>query len=145
MTPTFAVGVFFAVRYPRHAMGGLKTPIGKAAAAAAVGLSWAFSSPAQQVALPAPQFAPPNLTAKGVAALAMNCAICHGPDGRPAPGSSIAGLAGRGERELFTAMRQFKEGSRAGTLMYQVARGYSDDEIAALARYFSSVPAKAQR
>ena len=126
-------------------MGRIGERSGKGAAAAIVGLAWAISCPAQQVPLPAPRFAPPNLTPKGVEGLAMNCAICHGPDGRPASGSTIPALAGRRERDIVEAMHQFKEGSRAGTLMYQIAKGYSDEEIAALARHFAGLAVKAAR
>jgi sulfide dehydrogenase cytochrome subunit len=91
---------------------------------------------AQPVALPTPQFAPPNLAPKGVMALAESCAICHGPEGRPASGSRVAPLAGRRERDLVQAMREFKEGTRQATVMHQIAKGYSDAEIDALARWF---------
>ena len=117
----------------------------KAAAAASVLLAGSVPVAAQQFALPAPHFAPPNLAPKGVAGLAMNCAICHGPGGRPAAGSTIASLAGRPERDIVEAMREFKEGSRAGTIMYQIAKGYSDEEIVALARHFSGASAKGAR
>jgi cytochrome c553 len=91
----------------------------------------------QQVVLPAPDFATPNLGEKGVAGLAMNCAICHGPAGRPAPGSSVPALAARPAADIARAMREFKEGSRPGTVMHQIAKGYSDPEIDALARHFA--------
>ena len=92
---------------------------------------------AQQVAAPAPGFAPPNLTAAGVRALAGNCAPCHGTQGRAAPGASVPGLAGRGKDEIVASMAQFKSGQRPATLMHQIARGYSDEEIAAIGEYFS--------
>ena len=117
----------------------------KLAVTAALALSWALPAESQQVQFPAPQFAAPNLSAQGVAGLAMNCAICHGPAGRPAAGSGIPALAGRHERDIVDAMRQFKEGSRAATVMSQVAKGYSDEEIVAIARHFSSLPAKGAR
>jgi cytochrome c553 len=34
-------------------------------------------------------------------------------------------------------MAQFKEGKRPATLMHQIAKGYSEAEIAAMAEYFS--------
>jgi sulfide dehydrogenase cytochrome subunit len=34
-------------------------------------------------------------------------------------------------------MRAFKEGKREATLMHQIAKGYSDAEIAAIAAYFA--------
>lgn len=90
---------------------------------------------AQQPAPPA--FAPSNLSPAGVRALAANCAACHGTEGRPAVGSTLAGLAGKPRDELQTAMTQFKQGRKPATLMHQISKGYTDEEIVALADYFS--------
>ena len=112
----------------------------KVALLAATGLACALPAPAQQVQLEAPHFAAPNLTPDGVAALAADCAICHGPGGHPAPGSSVKALAGRPARETVEAMAAFKGGSRAATVMHQIAKGYSDAEIDAMARWFAAHP-----
>ena len=90
---------------------------------------------AQQPAPPA--FAASNLSPAGVRALAANCAACHGTHGKPAPGSTLAGLAGKPKDELLTAMTQFKQGKKPATVMHQLAKGYSDEELAALADHFS--------
>lgn len=103
-------------------------------------LAAAFSASAQQPAPSPPAFAASNLTDKGVRAMAFNCAACHGTNGRPAAGSSVAGLAGRPAAEMVQAMQQAKEGKRPSTVMHQIAKGYSDAEIAALADYFSKQP-----
>ena len=92
---------------------------------------------AQQAPAPAPGFAPPNLTANGVRGMAANCAACHGTQGRPVPGASVPGLAGRGKEEIVSAMAQFKSGQRPATVMHQIAKGYGDEEVAAIADYFS--------
>jgi sulfide dehydrogenase cytochrome subunit len=89
---------------------------------------------------PAPNFAPPNLGAKGVRALAFNCAPCHGTGGLAAPGSKAGSLAGRPAADIASAMRQFREGTRQATVMQQIAKGFGDDEIAALAEHFSRLP-----
>ena len=107
-------------------------------AAAAATLATGFAV-AQQPA-PPPAFAPPNLSATGVRSLAANCAACHGTNGRPAAGSTLAGLAGKPKDELLTAMTQFKQGKKPATLMHQLTKGYSDEELAALADYFSKQP-----
>ena len=101
---------------------------------AALAASAAF---AQQPAPPPPEFAPSNLDEKGARALASNCAACHGTHGRATPGSSVAGLAGRSRDELVQVMAQFKAGGRPATVMHQIAKGYSDAEIAAIADHFS--------
>jgi sulfide dehydrogenase cytochrome subunit len=90
-----------------------------------------------------PDFAPSNLTPTGIRSLAANCAACHGTNGRAAPGSTLAGLAGRPRDELAMAMNQFRQGTRPATLMHQLARGYSDEELAALADYFAALPRQA--
>lgn len=86
---------------------------------------------------PAFTFAPSNLTEKGVRSMAANCAACHGTEGRAVPGASVPGLAGRARDDIYGALTQFKEGKRAATLMHQIAKGYTDAEIAAMADYFS--------
>jgi cytochrome c553 len=103
-------------------------------------LAAAFNVSAQPAAPPPPAFAAPNLTEKGVRAMAFNCAACHGTNGRAAPGSSVPGLAARPAAEIVQAMKEFKEGKRTATLMHQIAKGYSDAETAALADYFSKQP-----
>ena len=84
-----------------------------------------------------PSFAEPNLGQAGAQRLAANCAACHGTSGRPASGSSVAGLAGRPRDELVQAMAQFKSGQRPATVMHQIAKGYTDAEIAVIAEHFS--------
>jgi cytochrome c553 len=109
---------------------------GLAAAAAAFASAQQPAAPAPATP-PAPSFVAPNLTDKGVQALAMNCAMCHGTQGRTVDGSSVAPLAARPAAEIADAMKAFKAGGRQATIMHQIAKGYSDAEIAALADYFS--------
>jgi cytochrome c553 len=92
---------------------------------------------AQQPAPPAPNFAPPNVAAKGVQSMAAGCAMCHGTQGRVAAGSVVVGLAGRPKDEIVQAMAAFKSGQKAATIMHQIAKGYSDAEVAAIAEYFA--------
>jgi cytochrome c553 len=111
-----------------------------AGALAVLAITAAFTASGQQPAPPPPVFAAPNLGEKGVQAVAFNCAACHGTNGRAAPGSTVPGLAGRPAGEIVQLMTQFKEGKRPATLMHQIAKGYSEAEIAALADYFSKQP-----
>ena len=100
--------------------------------------AFAGTALAQQPAPPQPAFAAANLSPAGVSALAANCAICHGPMGRPAAGSTVVRLAGRPAESIVEAMKAFKEGKREATVMHQIAKGFGDAEIAALAAYFAS-------
>ena len=86
---------------------------------------------------PPPAFAAPNLSESGVRALAATCAPCHGTNGRPVADSAVPGLAGRSKEEIAGLMAQFRDGKRPATLMHQIAKGYSDAEVAAIAEYFS--------
>lgn len=70
---------------------------------------------------------------------AAACTNCHGPQGRPPAGSPIPALAGRSQSELGSQMQAFKAGKRASTVMQQIARGYSDDQITAIAGWFAAV------
>ena len=110
----------------------------RAVRAFAAGIAAAASiASAQQPAPPPPSFAVPNLGEKGVQSLAASCAMCHGANGRPAPASTVPGLAGRAQQDLVDRMNAFKQGKDEATIMHQIAKGYGDAEIAALAAYFA--------
>jgi cytochrome c553 len=104
------------------------------------GLLLAFGSLPALAQQPAPAFAAPNLTERGVRSMAASCAACHGTNGRAAPGSAVAGLAGRSKEDLVQVMAQFKGGQRPATVMHQIAKGYTEAETAAMAEYFSKLP-----
>jgi cytochrome subunit of sulfide dehydrogenase len=94
-------------------------------------------APAPAAAPPAPTFAASNLSPAGVRSLAANCAACHGTNGNSV-GGAVAGLAGLDKDYFVNQMKLFKEGKREATLMHQIAKGYSDAEISAMAGYFST-------
>ena len=74
-----------------------------------------------------------------VTVLAGACANCHGTDGR-SPGA-IPSLAGRSESVLRSQMLAYKSDAYPSntTIMNRLAKGYSDEEINALALYFSQM------
>ena len=82
-------------------------------------------------------FAAANLTPLGARALAANCAACHGTNGNSA-GGAIPGLAGVNKEYFVNQLKAFKEGKREATVMHQIAKGYSDAEIAAIADFFAA-------
>ena len=69
-------------------------------------------------------------------ALADACAPCHGADGM-SPGA-IPALAGKSVAYITERMLEFKSGAREGTVMNRIAKGYDNDEIAAIARHLGS-------
>ena len=69
--------------------------------------------------------------------LAAGCAICHGTDGR-AVTKDLIPLAGLPREHIATQMRDFRDGKRPATVMHQIAKGYTDPQIDALAAWFAS-------
>lgn len=67
---------------------------------------------------------------------AASCAACHGTEGRAQPG--MASLAGASKDDMVKKMLDFKAGRRPATIMHQLAKGYSDDQIEAIAAYFAA-------
>lgn len=68
--------------------------------------------------------------------LAATCANCHGTDGK-AQGPATA-LAGYPADRLVAALKEFKEGKRTATIMHQIAKGYSDEQVRLIASYFAA-------
>jgi sulfide dehydrogenase cytochrome subunit len=66
------------------------------------------------------------------ATLAATCTGCHGPAGQSA--GAIPSIHGRAEADLLQAMLDFKNDRRPATMMNRHAKGFSDEELAALAR-----------
>jgi cytochrome c553 len=69
--------------------------------------------------------------------MAAACAICHGTDGK-AVTKDVAPLAGLPREHIATQMRAFRDGQRPATVMHQIAKGYSDAQIDALAAWFAA-------
>jgi sulfide dehydrogenase cytochrome subunit len=68
--------------------------------------------------------------------LGHTCAGCHGTLGHSA-GDVMPSLAGMNKRYLQKSMLDFRSGARPSTIMGRIARGYSEQEIAAIAAFFS--------
>lgn len=70
--------------------------------------------------------------------LALSCLNCHGPGGKSA--GAIPSISGKSEDFIKNAMMDFRADRRAGTtVMGRLAKGYSDDEIAAMAKYIATL------
>ena len=71
-------------------------------------------------------------------AKADGCAGCHGDDGKG--DAKNPGLAGMAELDFVKAMNEYKSGARAKSKqMTKIAKGLSDDDIANLAAYYSTL------
>jgi len=72
--------------------------------------------------------------------IAATCTGCHGTDGVSAGG--IPTLAGVDKDRLAGLMREFRDGNRPATVMHQHAKGYSDEQIDAVAAWFAARKAR---
>lgn len=70
--------------------------------------------------------------------LAATCSNCHGTAGKGIPNGSIPKLAGLKNDYFVEQMQAFKSGTRSATIMHQLAKGYSDEQIRVLANYFAN-------
>lgn len=82
-------------------------------------------------------------TAQDAAALyqratAATCANCHGTDGRTVAGSAIPALAGMPKAYMVSQMRAFRDGTRSATVMHQLAKGLTEQQIELVADYFAA-------
>jgi cytochrome c553 len=79
-----------------------------------------------------------KLPGKPAPLLAQACAGCHGQNGQGRDGTPI--LAGYDKAGFIRVWGEFRANQRpTATIMGRIARGYSDEEVAALADYFSSI------
>jgi cytochrome subunit of sulfide dehydrogenase len=71
-------------------------------------------------------------------ALAATCANCHGTDGKAVQGEAVVQLTGLSKDYIVTQMQAFREGKRPATVMHQITKGYSNEQIESLAAYFAA-------
>lgn len=69
---------------------------------------------------------------------AATCANCHGSEGRAVPGSSVPSIAGLPRDYMVAQMKAFKDGSRPATVMHQLTKGLTDQQIESMADYFAA-------
>jgi len=70
--------------------------------------------------------------------LAATCASCHGTEGKAVQGDAMVSLAGLPKDYFVLQMMAFREGKRQATVMHQISKGYSPEQIEALAIYFAA-------
>lgn len=72
--------------------------------------------------------------------MAVSCFACHGTDGYSS--GDMPAIDGMPADEIVKAMKGYREGLKAATVMDRHAKGYSDEEIAQLANYLSKLGKK---
>jgi cytochrome subunit of sulfide dehydrogenase len=72
--------------------------------------------------------------------LAATCANCHGTNGISV--DAVESLAGMPKDQIVRKMQEYKKGTKPGTIMPQLAKGYTDEQIEVLGAWFAAQKAK---
>lgn len=70
--------------------------------------------------------------------LAASCANCHNTNGKAVPDTGMAALAGIEKGRILQNIEEFKSGVKPATIMHQIAKGYSDEQMDLIASYFAA-------
>lgn len=80
------------------------------------------------------QAADPNLARN----LAATCANCHGTNGKAVPGAGMDELAGMDKAKILQKVGEFKTGVKPASIMHQISKGYTDEQLDMIATYFAT-------
>jgi cytochrome subunit of sulfide dehydrogenase len=72
--------------------------------------------------------------------LAATCANCHGTNGQAR--GDMKPLAGVSAEKIVAMLADFKSGAQPATIMHQISKGYTDEQIKLMAAFFAAQPAK---
>ena len=65
--------------------------------------------------------------------LAATCANCHGTNGVSAAGGDMPKINDLTHEQIKKNLMEYKSGARQGTIMPQLAKGYTDEQINTIA------------
>ena len=68
--------------------------------------------------------------------LASTCAGCHN-----IKGDALAGMppvSGQSKEAMLRKLKDYKEGKQSATVMHQLAKGYTDEQLELIAAYFAT-------
>jgi cytochrome subunit of sulfide dehydrogenase len=68
--------------------------------------------------------------------LAATCANCHGTNGNAR--GDMKPLAGVSAAKIVAMLADYKSGNQPATIMHQIARGYTDEQIKLIADYLAA-------
>lgn len=66
-------------------------------------------------------------------ALAATCANCHGTNGVSVPDVSVPKINQLSESVMYERLMEYKSGKREGTIMPQLAKGYTEEQLKIIA------------
>ena len=93
----------------------------------------------RRVLIAAVLIAAPTLALGGSPPGAASCLGCHPVAANQGPVLSLSTLSAE---QMVTAMQAFRSGTRPSTVMDRVAKGFSDEEVRAIAQWYARAPAK---
>ena len=67
---------------------------------------------------------------------ASSCSGCH--PASPSVDTPVKQLAGRKAEDIVAAVQAFRSGAKAATIMDRIAKGFTDDEIKAIAAWYGA-------
>ena len=67
--------------------------------------------------------------------LAAQCANCHGTNGKSV--AEVPSLAGQPATVIVQKMKDYRDSKLPASIMHQLTKGYSDEQVALMADYFS--------
>lgn len=85
--------------------------------------------------LAVPAYAQQRTAIDDTALAAQTCNVCHGNASYISP--TMPPIRGADAGTLYTALTELKADKRPSTIMGRIARGYSDEQLKALADYLS--------
>jgi cytochrome c553 len=72
--------------------------------------------------------------------LAATCANCHGTNGHAK--GDMKPLAGLSAEKIIAAVADYRSGNQPATIMHQISKGYTEEQIRLVAAYFAAQPAR---
>lgn len=75
--------------------------------------------------------------------LAATCANCHGTNGQTVDGNGLGqmvSLAGMPAKEILDKVNDYRSGDMPATIMHQIAKGYTDEQLRLIADYLAAQP-----
>jgi cytochrome c553 len=78
--------------------------------------------------------ADPNLARN----LAATCSNCHGTNGKAVSGAGMERLAGVEKAKMLEKLKDFRSGAKPATIMHQITKGYTDEQLDLIAGYFAA-------
>lgn len=70
--------------------------------------------------------------------LAATCANCHGTNGNAVKGAGLDSLAGVPKDKTLQKLADFKSGDKPASIMHQISKGYTDEQLDLIATYFAA-------